>query len=192
MIAVDVETSGIDPRQHSLLSIGAVDMQNPDNRFYGECRAWEGAAIEDEALNVNGFTREQIAAQELSECELVEKFMEWVRGIEPNKPIMCGQNVSFDRDFIRYAAERCNKKSPFNYRVVDIHSVAWFYISMNNVKPPMNLSLNRIMEMTGAGREPDPHNALTGAMCAAEVISRMLTKKSLFPGEFGPSPTLPK
>ena len=186
MIAVDVETSGIDPRQHSLLSIGAVDMANPDNRFYGECRAWEGAAIEQEALDVNGFTREQIAAQPLSECELVQQFIEWVKGIEGQeaKPIMCGQNVGFDRDFIRYAAERCMQKSPFNYRVVDIHSVAWYYISSNGVKPPMNLSLNRIMEMTGAGREPDPHNALTGAMCAAEVISRMLTKKSMFPGEF--------
>lgn len=186
MIAVDVETSGIDPRTHSILSIGAVDMANPDNRFYGECNVWPGAAIEQEALDVNGFTREQIAAQPLSECELTKNFIEWVKGIEGQeaKPIMCGQNVGFDRDFVRYASERCGNKSPFNYRVVDIHSVAWFYISMNGVKPPMNLSLNRIMEMTGAGREPDPHNALTGAMCAAEVISRMLTKKSMFPGEF--------
>lgn len=186
MIAVDVETSGIDPRTHSLLSIGAVDMQNPDNRFYGECRAWEGAEIEDEALNVNGFTREQIAAQPLSECQLTKQFVEWVKTIEGGsaKPIMCGQNVSFDRDFIRHACERCDFRSPFNYRVVDIHSVAWYYIQMNGSRPPANLSLNRILEMTGAGREPDPHNALTGAMCAAEVISRMLTKNSLFPGEF--------
>ncbi len=184
MIAVDVETSGVNPQKNAVLSIGAVDMANPDNRFYGECRAWEGAIIEDGALNVNGFTREQIAAQEKSECELVKEFVAWVKSIESNKPLMCGQNVSFDRDFIRYACERCNIRSPFNYRVVDIHSIGWYYITVNGSKPPMNLSLNRLLEMTGAGREPDPHNALTGAMCAAEVVSRMLTKKSLFPGEF--------
>ncbi len=186
MIAVDIETSGTDPRIHSILSIGAVDMKNPDNRFYGECRAFEGAVIEQEALNVNGFTIERIEAQELSECELTKKFIDWVRETEGqgSKPIMCGQNVSFDRDFVRHAAERCGNRSPFNYRVVDVHSVAWFYITMNGGKAPSNLSLNSIMTMVGAGREPDPHNALTGAMCSAEVISRMLTKQSMFPNEF--------
>jgi len=48
----------------------------------------------------------------------------------------------------------------------------------------LNLTLNKLLEMTGAGREPDPHNALTGAMCAAEVISRMLHGKSMFPEVF--------
>lgn len=184
MIAVDVETSGTDPRIHSILSIGAVDMSNPDNRFYGECRAWDGAVIEQEALNVNGFTVAQIEAQELSECELTKNFIDWVKTIESNKPIMCGQNVSFDRDFLSQAAKRCGNSSPFNYRVVDVHSVAWFYISMNEGQPPKNLSLNTIMTMVGAGREPDPHNALTGAMCSAECISRILTKQSMFPNEF--------
>ena len=184
MIAVDVETSGINPRENALLSIGAVDMANPDNRFYIECRPFEGAVIEDEALQVNGFTREQIEGQSLSECEAVKEFVAWVKAVGIDKPLMCGQNVTFDRDFIRHACERCEMRSPFNYRVVDIHSVAWYYITMNGSRPPKNLSLNRILEMTGAGREPDPHNALTGAMCAAEVISRMLTKQSLFPGEF--------
>ena len=184
MFAVDVETSGVDQKIHSLLSIGAVDMANPENRFYGECRAWDGAIIEQEALDVNGFTRAQIDAQEKSEGELVKEFLAWVYKIEPNKPMMCGQNVSFDRDFIRYAAERAGTRSTFNFRVVDIHSVAWFYITLSGSRPPMNLSLNRIMEMVGAGSEPDPHNALTGAICSAEVISRMLTKKSMFPDLF--------
>lgn len=184
MIAVDVETSGTNPQINSILSIGAVDMANPANRFYGECRAFEGAVIEQGALDVNGFALDQINAQGKSEGGLVTEFIEWVRGIENNKPLMCGQNVDFDRDFIKYACERIGMKSPFNYRVVDVHSIAWYYITMNGSKPPLNLSLNRVLEMTGAGREPDPHNALTGAMCAAECISRMLTKKSLFPGEF--------
>ena len=159
-------------------------MADPDNRFYGECRPWDGALIEQEALNVNGFTAEQINAQPLSECELIESFTKWVKSIE-QKPIMCGQNVNFDSEFIRAACDRCGFRTPFNYRVVDLHSVAWYYIQINECRPPKNLSLNRIMEMTGAGREPDPHNALTGAMCAAECISRMLTGKSMFPGEFG-------
>lgn len=185
MIAVDVETTGVFPHKHSILSIGAVDMANPSNTFYAECRAWDGAEIEDEALAVNGFTREQ--ANDLarnSEEDTMRDFVAWVKRIGIDKPLLCGQNAAFDREFVRAACERAGIKSPFNYRVVDLHSVAWFYITSHGSQPPKNLSLNRIMEMTGAGREPDPHNALTGAMCSAECISRLLTGTSLFPATF--------
>lgn len=183
MIAVDVETSGLDPKINSILSIGAVDMANPDNRFYGECAPFTSAIIEESALKVNGFTVEEIMAREKTEAQLIAEFVEWVKGIE-DSPLMCGQNVSFDRDFVRHSCERNGLKSPFNYRVVDIHSIAWYYITSNGSRPPKNLSLNSILQMVGAGREPEPHNALTGAMSAAEIISQLLTKKTFFPGEF--------
>lgn len=184
MISVDVETSGIDPQKCTILSIGAVDMADPDNRFYGECRPFEGAQIEQQALDVNGFDFDEIHKKEKSESELITEFVAWVKSVDNNKPVMCGQNVSFDRDFIRFSCERNGFRSPFNFRVVDLHSVAWYFITVNGSKPPKNLSLNRVLEMTGSGREPEPHNALTGAMCAAECISRLITRKSLFPGEF--------
>lgn len=185
MIAVDVETTGVIPHLNSILSIGAVAMHDPSRTFYGECRAWDGAVIEDEALAVNGFSLEEAKdPSRQSEAELITSFVEWVKATEQH-PLMCGMNVGFDRDFVRLACERAGLgKSPFNYRTVDLHSVAWYYITAHGSRPPKNLSLNRIMEMTGAGREPDPHNALTGAMCSAECISRLLTGTSLFPGTF--------
>lgn len=185
MIAVDVETTGVFPHKHSILSIGAVDMANPERQFYGECRVWDGAEIEDEALAVNGFSLEEAKdPSRQTESELIAEFVAWVKVTENDKPLLCGQNAAFDREFVRAACERAGIKSPFNYRVVDLHSVAWFYITSHGSRPPKNLSLNRIMEMTGAGREPDPHNALTGAMCSAECISRLLTGTSLFPATF--------
>src|SRR4051812_32241086 len=60
MLVVDVEASGIDPQKHSIVSVGALDIANPTNRFYMECRVWEGAHIMPDALAVNGFTKEQI------------------------------------------------------------------------------------------------------------------------------------
>lgn len=184
MIAVDVETSGISPQKNSILSIGAVDMSDPDNTFYGECRAWDGAEIQEEALAVNGFTMQQATDPlRMTEAELIIKFKEWVRSLKTN-PLMCGMNVAFDRDFIREASNRAGIRTPFSYRTVDVHAVAWYYVTVNGARPPKNLSLNRIAEMVGAGREPDPHNALTGAMYAAECISRMLNNKSLLPQYF--------
>jgi len=60
MIVLDVEATGTEPHKHSIVSVGALDIANPTNRFYMECRAWDGAHIMDEALAVNGFSREQV------------------------------------------------------------------------------------------------------------------------------------
>ena len=60
MIVADLETTGLDSRKHSILSIGAMDFENQENTFYGECRIRENSEIDEEALRVNGFTREKI------------------------------------------------------------------------------------------------------------------------------------
>lgn len=43
------------------------------------------------------------------------------------------------------------------------------------------LNLDAILNYCGIPDEPDPHNALTGAMCHAEVVSRLLYDKKLLP-----------
>jgi DNA polymerase III epsilon subunit-like protein len=60
MIVVDVETTGVDSRLCSLLSVGALDFDNPENQFYMECRAFDGAHVEKEALEISGFTDAEI------------------------------------------------------------------------------------------------------------------------------------
>ena len=78
MIVLDVEMSGLDPNRHSILSLGALDLDEPTNQFYEECRAWDGAEIDDAALAVNGFTREEAAAPEKqSEGALIASFIAW-------------------------------------------------------------------------------------------------------------------
>jgi nucleotide-binding universal stress UspA family protein len=49
MLVIDVESTGLDPQRHALVSIGALDFLNPDDHFYRECRMWQGAAF-DRAL----------------------------------------------------------------------------------------------------------------------------------------------
>src|SRR5258708_7644084 len=105
MIAVDIEGSGTEPHVHSMLSVGAVDLTDPSRTFYGECRAFDGAKIEDEALAVNGFSREQATDQgKQSEAELIRAFIEWAT--QSADMTLAGQNVSYDRDMLRYAAQR--------------------------------------------------------------------------------------
>lgn len=188
MIAVDVEGSGTESHKHSVLSIGAVDMSQPTRQFYGECRAWEGAKIEDEALAVNGFSQEQATdPDKQSEAELIHQFIAWA--LECKEQTFAGQNPSYDRDFLRAAAERAGHTDwPFAHRTLDSHTMAYMHMIKRGETPPLKegkkhsgLNLDAILNYCGIPGEPKPHNALTGAQSHAEVVSRLLYDKKLLP-----------
>lgn len=187
MLIVDTECSGLRPERHSILSIGALDFRNPSNRFYGECHVWEGAHIMEEALEVNGFTQEQATdSAKQSEAELVAAFLEWSQAL-PERTLT-GQNVSYDRNMLMAAAERAGLNWNLAYRTVDVHSLCWMHIVKTSGIPPVDVEHKRsqlnskaILEYCGLPAEPDPHNALTGALWHAEVTSRLLYDKQLLP-----------
>jgi DNA polymerase III epsilon subunit-like protein len=188
MIAVDVEASGIGPETHSILSVGAVDLSDPSRQFYEECRAWEGAHINDEALAVCGFTREQATdPAKQSEADLVHKFAAFAEVAADRT--LAGQNVSFDRDFLQAAAARAGHTNwPFAHRTIDSHTLCWMHMVKRGLTPPVDpvkkhsaLNLDAILVYCGIPEEPTPHNALTGAKSHAEVISRLLYDKKLLP-----------
>lgn len=187
MLVLDVEASGTEYHKHSIVSLGALDFDNPENRFYEECRIWDGAHIMDGALEVNGFTEAEITDQtKQTEAELIEKFLAWAEPIRDKT--LAGQNVSFDRDFVRAACERAGLNYTFAYRTIDSHTLAWMHIVKRGEEPPIDpehhrsaLNLDAVLNYTGIPEEPTPHNALTGALSHAEVISRLLYGKKMLP-----------
>ncbi|MCA9357195.1 3'-5' exonuclease [Candidatus Nomurabacteria bacterium] len=187
MLILDIEASGTNYEKHSIVSIGALDFNQPDNRFYEECHIWDGAHIMDGALEVNGFTEEQITdSSKLSEAELVEKFLQWTEQLQDRT--LCGQNVSFDRDMLRAGAERAGLNWTLAYRTLDTHTMCWMHMIKSGLRPPLSeehkhstLNLDGVLNYCGIPSEPDPHNALTGALCHAEVASRLLNDVQLLP-----------
>ena len=188
MLIVDVEASGVEYRTHSIVSVGALDFANPRNRFYEECRVWDGAHVMDEALAVNGFTKEQVIdAKKQSEADLIHAFLDWSDGVAERT--LAAQNVSFDRDFLKAAAERAGHTEwPFSYRTIDTHTLAYMHMVTRGLQPPVDsvkkhsaLDLDATLEYCGIPSEPAPHNALTGALSHAEVISRLLYGRKLLP-----------
>lgn len=188
MLVLDIESSGVEPHKNSILSVGALDIANPTNRFYMECRAWDGAHISDEALAVNGFTKQEATdPNKPSEAELVHAFLKWSETLEERT--LAGQNPSFDRDFLRYGCERAGHTAwPFAHRTIDTHTLCYMHMVQHGVTPPVNpehhrsaLNLDAVLNYCGIPNEPEPHNALTGALSHAEVIARLLYDKKLLP-----------
>jgi DNA polymerase III epsilon subunit-like protein len=187
MIALDIEASGVDYHKNSIISIGALDLENPTNRFYGECRVWDGSHIAEDTMVFLQMTEEQFRdPTKQSEAELLVKFLAWCEGVRDRT--FLGQNISFDRDYIKAACERIHHDYPFAHRTVDTHSLCYMHMVKRGVTPPFNeehhrtaLNLDAILLYCGIPEEPQPHNALTGALSHAEVAYRLLYDKKFLP-----------
>lgn len=187
MIIIDVEASGTNNEKHSIVSLGALDMTDPTRRFYGECKIWEGAHIMEGALAVNGYTETEITdPTKQTEAELVRSFLEWSQHMADRT--LVGQNVSFDRDMVRAACDRADLPWDLAYRTLDTHTLCYMHMVKRGQKPPLDeqhrrsaLNLDAILNYCGIPDEPEPHNALTGALSHAEVTSRLLYDQKLLP-----------
>lgn len=193
MIVVDIEATGTNAQVHSIVSLGAIDLNKPERQLYLECKRFEGAHIMEGALEVNGFTESEIDdITKMSEAELFIQFMEWSH--ECDDRTLIGQNVSFDRAFLAAAADRADKPFDLPYRTLDTHSMCYMHMVKKGVTPPFDaqhkhtsLNLNAVLNYCGIPAEPNPHNALIGAKCHAEVASRLLFNTPLLP-EFSKFP----
>ena len=193
MIAVDVESTGLDAEKASIVSVGAVDLDDPANQFYEECRIWDGAHITEEALAITGFTQEEIGEEsgKQSEAELVRNFIAWAMD-RPKSHTFVGQNPRFDSDFVAGACNRAGIAFPFAHRSIDTHTLCWNHMMQQRLTPPEEnrrsaINLDYILDYCGLPPEPRPHNALNGALSHAEVFFRLVyTKETL--SEFADHP----
>ena len=183
MIVLDCETTGLYPRKNSIVSIGAVEFYNSNNMFYEECKICEGAEIEQKALDINGFTKEQITDPNKKSLEqILTNFLKW---IEPCSNItLAGENPRFDIDFLNAATDMYGIRFRFGHRSIDLHSLCIAHHMKRGIILPLknnksDLNTDKILNYVGLPEEPKPHHALTGAKMEAEAFSRLIYGKNL-------------
>ena len=191
MIIVDVESTGMDSRLCSLLSIGAVEFERPEHQLYIECRIFDGAHCEKEAQQVHGFADEQMRdPAKKTDREAVEAFLDWMKTCK--EWTIAGQNVSFDRDFLKETAYRYHIDWPLAQRTVDLHSIAYYHYMKTGKGIPQKhnhsaLNLDAILMHVGVPVERGRHNALEDAKLEAEAFSRLIRGRGVLP-EYGHCP----
>lgn len=187
MISIDWEFTWLDPINHSIVSLWAVDFYNPTNQFYAECRIWEWAKWEDEALKINWFSVQEIQdPNKMSLVELIKKFDLWLKSC-PYPQILIGQNPKSDIDFLVQSYKKAGLTYPLWHRSIDTHSVVF----SKHLELGKKILIERWMYKINLdeslrfvwipGWEPQPHIALMWAKCAAEVVSRTIFWKKLLP-----------
>lgn len=178
MIILDIETSGLDPRKSSLLSIGAIDFDNPDDSFYGECQVFQGAEINPKSLEITGFTNEQITdSKKTTTTNLLRNFLNWLS--EKKDQTIAGQNVHWDVEFLRQELNRSKIDYKLGHRIVDLHSVAYAKLLEQKKEIPLrnnrtDLDLDRILQICGLQSRNGSHNALEDCRLTEQCFRKLL------------------
>lgn len=184
MLWLDVETTGLSPRKNAVASIAALANWNTEGCFYSELRPFEAAELDEKALQVNGFTREQLFdPARPSETQVANEFNEWIKYNFDGPPLVCGQNVRFDMDFVNAMYRRTGVYLGLQTRAFDIQTVALYLHSLGMVELPfkgsaISTNLDVLLQtfLPDQVRQGEYHNAFQDIWLTRNVFWAMQRK----------------
>jgi hypothetical protein len=122
LVMVDVETDGPIPGDYSMISFGAVVVnESLDKTFYGRLKPVSEKFI-PEALAVSGHTREETLTFDNPENVMTE-FEKWIQANCKDRPIFISDNNGFDWMFICWYFHHFTGKNPFGFSSQNLGSL---------------------------------------------------------------------
>ena len=136
-ISIDVETSGPNPSQFSLLSIGACTLTEPRQTFYVEIKP-DKEAFRPDALAISGLSMETLALDGIDPKIAMQQLADWLEEVIPSgeKPLFVAFNAPFDWMFVNDYFLRYLGFNPFGHAALDIKS---YYMGLEQVEWISNL-----------------------------------------------------
>lgn len=127
-VAVDLETSGLDPYEHEIIEVGLV-IEKPrlggamhDSLLIEEFTfslPFDEARASEKALEINGWGKREFPKL-WGPARAIGFLQEALRGVH-----LVGKNPHFDAEFLRHLFHRWGEKPSWHHRLVDVGSLAW-------------------------------------------------------------------
>jgi len=119
---VDIESDGPIPGDYSMISFGAVLVDDDlDKTFYGQLKSISEEYI-PEALAVSGFSREETMNFD-DPKKVMLAFAEWIKKTSSNRPIFISDNNGFDWMFICWYFHHFTGSNPFGFSSQNLGSL---------------------------------------------------------------------
>lgn len=165
-ISVDVETSGPIPGEYSLLTIGAVNVDDEGQTFECGLKPLNRNA-DPKAMEVTGLSLEELDRTGLSPSEAMLRFGAWLNSLllEGDVPVFVGLNAPFDWSFVNYYFHRFAGANPFGFAALDIKA---YY--MGAMGCSWNETRSSRMTATLQPTSKGTHNALDDALHQAQLF----------------------
>ena len=121
-IMIDIEADGPIPGDYSMISFGAVLVDEQlDKTFYGQLKPISDRYI-PEALAVSGHSREETLTFEDPRKVMLD-FAEWIKATCKDQPIFISDNNGFDWMFICWYFHHFIGKNPFGFSSQNLGSL---------------------------------------------------------------------
>jgi DNA polymerase III epsilon subunit-like protein len=123
-LSVDVETSGPIPGEYSMLTIGACNVDKPEQVFSCALKPISLNA-DPKAMEVTGLSLDTLASEGLPPEVAMKQFQDWVAEVagEDGTPVFVGLNAPFDWSFVNYYFHRFLQSNPFGFAALDIKAL---------------------------------------------------------------------
>jgi len=119
---VDVESDGPIPGDYSMVSFGAVLVEEPlDKTFYGQLQPVSSKYI-PEALAVSNHTREETLLFD-DPKQVMENFAIWIKEVSKGRPVFISDNNGFDWMFICWYFHHFTGTNPFGFSSQNLGSL---------------------------------------------------------------------
>lgn len=166
----DVETTGLDPLKHEIISIGCVVFDSDTfeilETFDRKIKPEHPETGDKRAFEVNGYTPEAWV-DELPLYPVLIEYANLTKGC-----MFLAHNVVFDHGFLMEAFKKEDITCRFSLYKIDLLSLAWAKIPHAKTK---GWSLKAVCEALGIDPEPAVHTALNGAMKEYEVYKKLMS-----------------
>ena len=118
-MAIDIETTGLNPNEDKIIEIGAIIMKEGDEIARFSKLIQPCMKLPERIVKLTGITDEMLLGQE-KESEVILKFLDFcTENMQPfkEKDLILGHNIAFDHSFLKAAAVRANRS--FERRALD-------------------------------------------------------------------------
>lgn len=119
---VDIESDGPIPGDYSMVSFGAVLVNDQlDTTFYGKLKPISDK-YDPEALAVSGHSREEIMNFD-DPAQVMTDFAAWIKAVSKDRPIFISDNNGFDWMFICWYFHHFTGNNPFGFSSQNLGSL---------------------------------------------------------------------
>ena len=170
-ISVDVEAAGPLPPTYSMLSLGAVVVDDPQATFYVEFKPLNDKSV-PAAMKVVGRTLQDFAHTGRDPKDAMAGFRDWLGSVaKAATPVFVGFNATFDWAFVNFYFHQYLGENPFGIGGLDIKS---YYMGLSGGTWEDTRSSRIAPEF--ASPSPHTHQALDDAIEQAEMFRKMRHK----------------
>lgn len=181
IVVIDTETGGLDPDNHSLLTVAMIVTRNME--IIAGHEWWlkhDEYQVTDRALEINGIDLKEHDETALPAAEAIEDMLNFLEHFRlPNERVVFfGQNTIFDKQFLEAAVERSGHtkryRSLVSHRYIDLMSITAFLNLTGHLKTD-NLGLDAVLTLLDI-EQTQRHHALGDAQMTFRALVELFKR----------------